>query len=253
MIGHISDNRIVRRLSAFFRKTGESVSADSLSATLQYSFRDLSLLQQALRHRSMTGEEGDPWESNERLEFLGDAVLGLAVTQCLFSRFPTNDEGDLTVRKSFLVCRETLAAAARTLDLGDYLILSQGEESSGGRDRDSILADAFEAVIGAIYLDGGLVEAAAFIERALISRTRAPFKKKFESNYKSRLLEYAQSLGLEGPHYKVIDASGPDHAKMYTIQVAVDQKIVGTGSGRTKKKAEQSAAHAALNHLHTHR
>lgn len=239
-------NRIARRLSALIGKRRESVLEDSLSATLRYRFSDPSLLQRALRHRSMTGEQGEPWESNERLEFLGDAVLGLVVTERLYQRFPTHDEGDLTIRKSFLVCRETLAKAARKLHLGRHVILSQGEESSGGRDRDSILADTFEAVVGAIYLDGGLEKAEAFLETFLISTTQKPFNKKFYSNYKSRLLEYVQSRGLTGPDYNVIDTVGPDHEKIFTVQVSIEGTVAGSGSGRTKKKAEQAAARAAM-------
>ncbi|MBN2417177.1 ribonuclease III [bacterium] len=242
----MSGNRIIRRLRLFIGGRRESGRSDSLSAALRYTFRDPRLLQRALRHRSMTGEQGESWESNERLEFLGDAVLGLVVTERLYQQFPTHDEGDLTIRKSFLVCRETLAAAARRLRLGTHVILSQGEESSGGRYRDSILANTFEAVVGAIYLDGGLAKAAAFIETFLISTTQKPFNKKFYSNYKSRLLEFAQSRGLEGPRYEVIDTTGPDHEKIFTVQVSIDGNPVGSGCGRTKKKAEQAAARAAL-------
>lgn len=242
-------NRIIERLLTLIGNRRESLPGDSLSATLQYSFSEPDLLQRALRHRSMTGEQGDPWESNERLEFLGDAVLGLVVTEQLYQRFPTHDEGDLTIRKSFLVCRETLATAARKLHLGRHVILSQGEESSGGRDRDSILANTFEAVVGAMYLDGGLESAAAFIETFLISTTQKPFNKKFYGNYKSRLLEYAQSRGLDGPTYEVIDAAGPDHEKIFTVQVSIDGKPAGSGRGKTKKKAEQAAARAAIENM----
>jgi len=227
----------------------ESVIPDSLYCKIAYQFTDETLLQNALKHRSVTGEHGKRWESNERLEFLGDAVLGMIVTENLYNEFARASEGDLTRRKSYLVCRERLAEAARHLELGKFVTLSAGEQSSGGRRRDSILADTFEAVIGAIYLDGGYIAAEAFIRTKLLDMHKQELGGTFFNNYKSCLLEYAQGRGEGTPVYTVIAEQGPDHEKIFTIEVQIENKVLGKGSGNSKKKAEQEAAHRALDLL----
>ncbi len=225
---------------------GESPLQDSLYHTIGYRFQDEQVLKTALTHRSMNWELKKGWLSNERLEFLGDAVLGLVVSERLYRKFPRQDEGDLTRKKSYLVSRESLATAAKSLGLGEHLILSAGEEQSGGRKRDSILADSLEAVIGALYIDGGLPAAESFISRLLLDGGRFPEESRFNRNYKSLLLEYVQSQGNKSPQYEVTQESGPEHKKMFTVHVRVNGEILGEGLGKTKKSAEQKAALSAL-------
>jgi len=214
-----------------------------LERRLGYRFRRPALLITALKHRSyLDGAGEDRSLSNERLEFLGDAVLDLVVSEYYYHMRPGDEEGTLTNVKSTLVSGPVLVVQARKLSLGQYLLLSENEANSGGHDRDSILEDAFEAIIGAIYLDGGLKAARRFIENALLSDSDHILSQTSLKNYKSMLLEYAQSLGKEPPLYSVSHEAGPDHDKRYTVEVSLDGHIVGSGSGRSKKQAEQRAA-----------
>jgi ribonuclease-3 len=215
-----------------------------------YRFVNQSLLIQALKHRSylpFTNEQRV--DSNERLELLGDAVLGLVVTEHLYRRYPKKEEGDLTTMKSLMVSRKILAHSARRIGLGDFVLLSQAEERSGGRNRTSILADVFESLVGAIYLDGGLASARAFVHRHLLSRMDDIVGQEQHRNYKSLLLEYAQARNLGAPVYIVVAEHGPDHDKTFTVEVQIQDETVGIGTGNSKKKAEQQAAKSALDKL----
>lgn len=217
---------------------------------LEFRFQDPHLLQQALTHRSWLGANGsDLNTSNERMEFLGDSVLELVVNEYLYGRYPDLQEGDLTRMKSLLVSRSILSGQARAMSLGSFLFLSDAERDSGGCERASILADAFEAVIGALYLDGGLVAARGFVEERLLVAADALLDDGQFTNYKSLLQELVQAQFKTYPRYRVSAQSGPDHRKLFTVEVTVRGKKLGEGHGSNKKKAEQSAACDALDNL----
>ncbi len=217
---------------------------------LDYRFKDPELLYLALTHRSFAFQEGmERIASNERLEFLGDAVLGLSLNEALIREFPEEQEGSLTKLKSLLASRVVLAAVAQDLDLGPVMRLSGNEEDSGGRDRDSILADAFEAVLGAVYLDGGLEPASKLVAKVLLSRKEEFQADDSHRNYKSILQELVQSLQKVPPRYRVGATHGPDHSKNFEVEVLVRGRILGSGSGRSKKDAEQDAARDALTNI----
>lgn len=244
---------INRLFSIGFSRRGEiqreSRNRDSLCRKIGYTFRDPALLDLALTHRSALGETLEHYHSNERLEFLGDSVLGVVVTEALYRRYPHRSEGRLTRAKSVLVSREALARHARRLDLGLYLHLGPGEERSGGRNRHSILSNAVEAVLGAIYLDGGLSAAERFVHQHLLDEIEKAAADRFHRNFKSWLLEHAQAHGLQGPEYRVIEERGPDHKKCFRVEVRLDGKPLGVGEGRSKKLAEQDAASKAVEAL----
>lgn len=225
---------------------GESQNRDSLCRKLNYHFQDVALLDLALTHRSALGENKAHFESNERLEFLGDAILGMVVTEALYRQYPKRSEGRLTRIKSVLVSRAALARHGRRLDLGAHLLLGAGEERSGGRQRHSILSNAMEAVIGAIYLDGGLAAAEKLIHDQLMDEMDEAATDRFHRNYKSWLLEHAQAQGMQGPDYQVVDESGPDHRKFFRVEVSIEGRPLGIGQGRSKKVAEQDAAKHAV-------
>lgn len=219
---------------------------DPLYVALGYRFDDPSLLTLALTHRSWCAENlGDP--SNERLEFLGDAVLGMVITEKLFQDDPAGSEGVLAKARAEVVSAPSLAAAARELGIGAYLRLGKGEESSGGREKESILADAMEAVIAAIYLDGGAAIAASFVRCILDETTEKALLAPGERDFKTRLQERAVERGLSAPEY-VMTSSGPDHGRKFNAVVTVGA-TVGQGSGSSKKQAEQRAAEEALRAL----
>ena len=250
----VKRNCLRRLVTSLFRrgrnnKRRESVSLDSLYYTISYRFREESYLRQALTHRSFLYNKTGWRISNERLEFLGDAVLGMVVTDELYHRFPKRSEGELTKAKSCVVNREMLAREAKKMGLGDYLYLGSGEERSGGRNRKSILSDMYEALIGAIYLDGGLDEARRFISQHLLRDMDRILTGKFNHNYKSWLLEHVQGEGGSSPEYRVLEETGPDHKKEFTVEVRVAGKVLGMGRGYSKKKAEQDAAFQAIKHL----
>jgi ribonuclease-3 len=210
---------------------------------LGYRFRDPANLDAALTHRSHAIERGDR-RDYQRLEFLGDAVLGLVAADWLYARDPSHDEGDLSLRKAFLVSAGQLAVAAESMGLGELLRLGAGEERSGGRRKASLLADSLEAVFGAVYLEGGLEAARAVIEPCLeagLSREMAE-----RNDAKTELQEWAQGGGLPLPSYAVVSTEGPDHAPVFTVEVRLSGELAGIGSGRSKKQAEQNAAAAAL-------
>lgn len=213
----------------------------------QVEFFNTDLLRTALKHRSYLSVSNEPRvQSNERLEFLGDAVLNLIITQSLYESFPKKTEGELSKVKSILVSKSVLADAAIKMSLGELVLINRGEEKTGGRQRQSILADAFEAIIGAIYLDRGLDAAKRFVEEHLLCDFKKIVHKALYRNYKSILLEYTQGANMGLPSYHVIEELGPDHAKEFVVEVYLNGNLMGKGRGRTKKIAEQRAARQAL-------
>jgi ribonuclease-3 len=227
-------------------------SLSRLETALGLKFKNLSLLRQALVHGSYLNEAHAPGlESNERLEFLGDAVLGLIVSHKLYREFPLLDEGDLTQLKTSLIRWETLARAAERLSLGDYLLLGRGEKLTGGQQRPSNLACAFEAIVGAALLDSGLTKARALVLRCLKPELAQVTAGKVTLDSKSRLQQMAQSRWQAMPSYRTVAAEGPDHAKVFTVEVLVDDRALGQGQGRSKKEAENKAAQQALKAIDT--
>jgi len=215
-------------------------------------FRDPSLLQQALLHSSYLNESSDAdFACNERLEFLGDAVLGMIVAERLYNRLPEYQEGKLTSLRSTIVRRESLAAAARQMELGHCLLLGKGEEASGGRNKEKNLADVFEAIIGALYLDQGLAVAASFVLRHLAPLEPGIEARDYSKNHKALLQETLQARNHSLPRYKTVMALGPDHDKVFTVEVLLDGEPIGRGVGRSKKTAEFAAARNALELLRT--
>ena len=221
--------------------------ASDLGRRLGLSFSNLSLLVRALTHRSYVNEHSQAVEDNERLEFLGDAVLDFTVGAWVFNRFPEMTEGDLTKMRSALVRNEQLAKFARRLELGRALRLGRGESSSGGQDRDNLLGSAFEALIGALYLDSGLSAVDAFVN-PILEDVRESILNEIHDP-KSRLQEWAQSQKLGAPRYRVTGTSGPDHAVTFEMVVEIAGAIKGGGVGTSKSYAEHAAAQDALNNL----
>ncbi len=224
---------------------------NELETRLGYTFRRRELLEHALTHSSWSNERGSGrLGSNERLEFLGDSVLGWLVAETLYLRFPQMPEGDMTRLRAELVCESSLAEASETIGLGKYLRLGRGEEQGGGRQRPSIIADAFEATLAAVYIDGGEAPARGMVERFILSKLKAAAKSG-SHDHKTVLQEEVQHLGLAAPTYRMVGESGPDHNKIFSAQVIFDGRVAGEGSGRSKKEAEQAAAKNALDSLRT--
>jgi ribonuclease-3 len=222
----------------------------TLQESIGISFRNLELLKQAFVHSSYVNENADPATlDNERLEFLGDALLGFTIAEKLYQEFPILTEGELTEMRISLVRQETLAQLAAELTLGDYLQLGKGEESTGGRKRQTNLADAFEALIGAIYLDQGLTAAQGFVLDKLDVQMAILKNEGIGRNYKALLQEFTQAKHKQLPSYRTIEASGPAHNKYFVIEVVLGNEALGTGSGKTKKTAEMEAARVAWEKL----
>jgi len=216
-----------------------------LEASLGVRFRQISLLEEALTHSSYAHENpGTP--ANERLEFLGDAVLGFVMAQMLHSLSPPLSEGEMSWLRSHLVCRDTLASIARSVGLGNYLRLGKGEEATGGRKRSSILARTLEAVLGAVFEDQGLEGARTVIDRLFEREWRRVLDGEIPPNYKSELQQLLQKQNQPPPRYRIVDEVGPDHAKSFIVEVVVGDRVVGRGIGRSKKRAESAAARDAL-------
>ena len=219
-----------------------------LETALGYKFQNITLLQNALTHSSYANER---WHnsllSNERLEFLGDSILGMAVAAYLFHNFPDRPEGDLTRMRADMVCETSLALIANRLGLGQHLLLGHGEERFGGRTRPSILADAVESVIAAAYLDGGIEAAKGIITRFVLCNV--PTTKMQNTDYKTALQELVQQKKNQTLCYRLIGESGPDHDKVFVAQVLLNDQVVGEGTGSSKKRAEQDAARVALEKL----
>ena len=219
-----------------------------LEAAIGYQFHNISLLQNALTHSSYANER---WHnsllSNERLEFLGDSILGMLVAEYLFRSFPNRPEGELTRMRADMVCEKTLASVAARIHLGDHLMLGHGEEQGGGRSRDSILADAVESVIAACFLDGGIEAAQKFIRTFIL--VEVPVSQMHNTDYKTKLQELVQQKKNQVLSYTLTGESGPDHDKHFTVAVSLNGGMVGQGEGRSKKRAEQEAARAAIRNL----
>ena len=219
-----------------------------LEAAIGYRFKNITLLQRALTHSSYANEYWrDSLMSNERLEFLGDSILGMVVAEHLYRTFPDRPEGELTRMRADMVCETSLARIAMQVDLGKHLLLGNGEEQSGGRKRPSILADAVESVIAASFLDGGMAAAEEIIRRFVLSDV--PAEKMKNQDYKTALQERIQQKKSQQLVYRLIGESGPDHAKEFAVEVLLNGEVVGTGSGSSKKRAEQDAARAAMEAL----
>ncbi len=220
---------------------------EDLQARIGYRFRDRGLLEHALTHRSRAAEDASGGVAdNESLEFLGDAVLGLVVADVLFHQFPVYTEGQKSKVRAAVVSTQSLARHAEEIRLGDHLILGRGEEKTGGRFKQALLADAYEALIAAIYLDGGLDAAGDFLRRELKDTIDAGSAQTFVRDYKSTLQERLQAIGKPLPEYRVSGETGPDHRKVFNVDVVVDGEVLGSASGRAKKEAEQEAARIAL-------
>jgi len=217
-------------------------------AKINYFFGNKNLLKTAFTHSSFSNENNNI-TNNERLEFLGDAVLELIISDFLFNSFSKKSEGDLTKFRATIVCEKNLSKVARSMCVGEHLKLGKGEHGTGGNDRDSILADAIEAIIGAIYLDGGIECAEKFVNEFIVKVSLEEAESLLIVDYKTSLQEVIQQNSKIPVVYKIIDESGPDHNKKFTVSVSHNDKILGTGEGRNKKEAEQSSAYVALNNL----
>ena len=219
-----------------------------LEEAIGYRFHNISLLQNALTHSSFANER---WHnsllSNERLEFLGDSILGMLVAEYLYRNFPDRPEGELTRMRADMVCEKTLASVAARIHLGDHLMLGHGEEQGGGRSRDSILADAVESVFAACFLDGGIEAAQKFIRTFIL--VEVPVSQMHNTDYKTKLQELVQQKKNQVLSYTLTGESGPDHDKHFTVAVSLNGGMVGQGEGRSKKRAEQEAARAAIRNL----
>jgi ribonuclease-3 len=212
---------------------------------LKKQFKDKALLTQALTHKSWVNENKNQRESNERLEFLGDAVLEFIVSKELYKRFPQKEEGFLTTLRAKLVNTTNLAQVAQKLDLGKEMFLSKGEEEGGGRTNPSLLADTMEAVIGALFLDQGIEATLSFIKTCLLYEIPEKISQPLKDP-KSRLQEYVQAKGLPAPKYHLLSESGPDHAKKFEVQVKIQDRVLAKGVGKSKNEASQRAAERAL-------
>ena len=221
---------------------------NELEAAIGYRFKNITLLQNALAHSSYANERWhNSLKSNERLEFLGDSILGMVVAEYLYRNFADRPEGDLTRMRADMVCERSLAQVAERIDLGKHLLLGNGEEAGGGRQRDSILADAVESVIAACFLDGGMEPARKFINTFVLSNV--PVQKLKNVDYKTALQELVQQKKNQVLSYALVGESGPDHDKHFLVQVSLNGSVVGSGEGKSKKRAEQDAAREALQQL----
>lgn len=216
---------------------------EDLERKLEYHFKDSLLLQEALTHKSFANEQkGESPKDNERLEFLGDAVLDLVISELLFREFPSLKEGELSKKRASLVREEALAPLAREIGIGDFLQLGKGEERSGGREKDSLLADAMESVIAAVYLDGGLGATAELLKRLFIPIISSS---PVITDFKSEIQELCQKQGLGAPLYETVSEEGPDHDKRFEVALVLNDKTLATGRGRSLKEAQQAAAKEA--------
>ncbi len=219
-----------------------------LEEKIIYHFNNPALALQGLTHKSFSNEQADFISDNERLEFLGDAVLELAVSDWIFRHYPDIPEGGLTRIRAEVVSEKGLAGIARGLDLGTGLRLGKGEEKSGGRDKPSLLSNALEALLGAVYQDGGFAAAYQVVDRIFAAHIRASAQLRYGSDYKTRLQETFQAAHGKLPEYHLLRVSGPDHERIFTMEVRYAGQLLGKGSGPSKKSAEQKAAAAALDH-----
>lgn len=220
---------------------------NELEKKIGYHFQNFAHLEHAVRHSSFCNEQKmDKLCNNERLEFLGDAVLELVTSEYLYTNYPQMPEGEATKKRASMVCEQSLALCAKELDLGNYLYLGKGEERTGGRERASVTSDALEALIGAIYLDGGFTNAKEFVERFVLNGIE---EKQLFYDSKTTFQEMMQSITTEQIHYEVIGQEGPDHCKIFTVELFVGERSAGKGTGKSKKAAEQAAAYDAIKKL----
>lgn len=219
---------------------------NEFESIIGYSFKDISILNNALTHSSYVASKADFLEHNERLEFIGDSILSMVISLHLYNKCKKSPEGSLTRFRAGIVCEQSLYNASNRLKLGEYLLLSKGEENTGGRNRVSILADAFEAVIAAIYLDGGIKKARMFILENLGDIINASVENKIFSDYKSFLQEHVQKNNSGKLSYKLLKEEGPDHDKTFEIALYLNNAIIGRGTGHSKKDAQQAAARDAI-------
>ncbi|MDR0404392.1 MAG: ribonuclease III [Oscillospiraceae bacterium] len=224
------------------------ISYKELERRLGYKFKNRDHIMSAVTHSSYANEPKSKGESNERLEFLGDSVLGLIVSDYIFSSFPSWPEGELTKLRSSLVCERALCEFSRSIKLGEFLIMSRGERTSGGCELPSILADAFEAVVAAIYLDGGMGNAKDFVLRFILPKLKDPLVCTY-NDYKTSLQEMVQRRPYEKLNYEMIRQDGPDHAKRFWAQVKLNEEVIGKGKGKSKKEAQQYAAKEAIDNV----
>jgi ribonuclease III len=233
------------------KMAGAAESLAELETRLHYRFQKQTLLLEALTHRSFVNEhEGEGLRHNEALEFLGDAVLGFLISAQIYARFPGCNEGDLSKIKAYLVSAANLFHLAETIRLGDFLLISRGEEKTGGRKKRAILVDGYEAVLGAVYLDGGVDAAARFVERQIGALIKSlDLHQLTYGDFKSALQERLHDFGRPEPVYRVVDEIGPDHRKLFVVEVVIDDCVVARSTGRTKKEAQQEAARMALEGL----
>ena len=223
--------------------------AGELAQKIQADYKDISLLEKALTHRSYLNEHNEVSQSNERLEFLGDAVLQFLCSELLYKKYPQSPEGLLTNLRAALVCTPSLASASREIGVGNYLKLSKGEEESGGREKDYILANSFESILGSLYLDSGLKICQSFLDRFLFPKVDEIVKTGSFKDYKSKLQEITQERFSVTPIYKEIKSWGPDHNKRFVMGIYLDNKLFAEGEGSSKQRAEQEAAKAAVEKL----
>ena len=217
---------------------------NELENKIGYHFQDFSNLEHALRHSSFCNEQKmNRLMNNERLEFLGDAVLELVSSEFLYTNYPTMPEGEATRKRASMVCEQTLALCAKEIDLGSYLYLGKGEELTGGRERASVTSDAMEALIGAIYLDGGFTSAKEFVEKFVLNGIE---EKQLFYDSKTTFQEMMQSITTDPIHYQLVGEEGPDHCKTFTVELFVGERSAGCGTGKSKKAAEQDAAYHAI-------
>jgi ribonuclease-3 len=239
----------LRRLFPSGQSTPSDAQLAGLEELIGYHFADRRLLRLSLTHRSIARTADQPMPSNERLEFLGDSVLGLIIAAQLFEDYPDLSEGDLTKHKAMLVNETTLSTVAIEIGLNHYVYVSAEEEKSGGRERPSIVSDAFESIIGAVYLDGGLRAARSLVLKTIYARKASILADDSQRNYKGDFLEMVQARAVGMPRYDIVSETGPDHDKTFNVVVTVAGEEVGQGTGSSKKEAEQKAAAEALQRM----
>ncbi len=243
----MSEKNVLKKIFRFWFRRRKG---DGLEEKIGYIFQEPQLLAHALIHRSWLSCKDMPyWENNERLEFLGDSVLNMLTTEFLYKTNPELSEGELSTRKASIVSGHACAQTAALWSLGEFVRIGKNEAKSGGRSKESIVADAFEAVLGAVYLDGGLEEVRRILQKFHFPRIQEILSGSDFANYKSSLLEYMQAKALPVPVYKVLSENGPEHLKIFEVEVYLNGEPKGRGQGSSKKKAEQNAAHEALTAL----
>lgn len=241
--------KFLNKFSGKRENVNEDIRIKNIQKEIKYKFKEIKILKNSLLHRSYVNDKknmGILLESNERLEFLGDAVLEIIVSEYLFTKYPELPEGKLTKMRANAVCEKTLAQLAKRINLGEYIYLAKGEIQGGGREKASIVSDAFEALIGAIYLDGGFTAAKKFINDNIITKVEFNY---MSDDFKSRLQEILQKNSNKKIQYTIIEEDGPAHKKRFVSQVTHGEEVIGSGEGKSKKEAEQNAAHKALENM----